>query len=216
MCGRFTLIQWVDLAERFGIRALDLIPRYNIAPGQDVPVIIGGKQRRLRLFKWGFEFTPRKGGKKGYLVINARAETLETKSFRSDLQHRRCLVPADGFYEWAGEKGVRLPYRYSLKGGKLFAFAGLWRILRTPQGEEKFTFCIITTAANDLVRQVHDRMPAILAPGDESRWLDTRERDIKSLKKMLAPYPSEELSVTKASLLVNNPGNEGPDLINPD
>jgi putative SOS response-associated peptidase YedK len=220
MCGRYTQTSAFDeLARRFGLTVLDgepedLTPRYNTAPSLRVPVVVaaaGG--RRLLMARWGFRPAWARGGAPA--PINAKAETLATsRMFREALEGGRCLVPADGFYEWkamAGQKRKQ-PYYVKVKDG-LFAFAGLW----TPPGEAGAppTCAIITTAANALLAEIHDRMPAILERADEARWLDPRPGRIADLLSCLRPLPPERMEAYPVSTLVSSPGHEGPELVEP-
>ncbi|HZK24755.1 MAG TPA: SOS response-associated peptidase [Oscillospiraceae bacterium] len=213
MCGRFTLINWQELIVRFGVAAYDLQPRYNIAPTQGIPVIVQGA-KELRLFRWGLipfwaadeTFAAR--------LINARAETvLEKKSFRHCMQQKRCLIPADGFYEWKKEGNKKQPYYFSLTGGQLFAFAGLWDKWRAPDGSEIFTCTIITTQANQLVAEIHQRMPVILPPEAEAMWLDPQLRQPEVLQSLLQPYPAAMIR-RAVSPLINRPNFDGPEVLN--
>ena len=215
MCGRFTLINWEDLILRFGIRAAGLKPRYNIAPTQIVPAIVPGKE--LKMLYWGFIPFWAKDKAIGNKMINARAETLaEKKSFRYNLRHKRCLIPADGFYEWEKKGQEKIPYRYTLKNAELFAFAGLWESWQSPMGEQIESFCIITTSANELVKKLHGRMPVILSREAEEIWLDPQINDPVVLLPLLKPYPAEKMTVTRVSRKVNNPANDFPEVLLPD
>src|SRR5690554_5749511 len=214
MCGRFTLIQWEDFIERFGVSAEDLKPRYNIAPTQTVPIIVA--PNKLQRFRWGLIPYWAKDKAIGARLINARAETIATKkSFRYSLKQKRCLVPADGFYEWDKKGKNKIPYRYSLKDGKLFAFAGLWDVWRSPDGDEIGSFSIITTNATSLVAKVHERMPVILTQEAEKLWLDPQLQDMAELTKLLLPYPAEEMTMQEVNRRVNSPANDDPAVLLP-
>ena len=192
-------------------------PRYNIAPGQRVPCVkaMGLREREkvlsLALFfpRWGLVPSWATDPKIGNRLINARAETLLQKpSFRSAFCHRRCLVLADGFYEWGGDAGTKKPYYFRLADRAPFAFAGLFECWEDPRGGGLETFTVITTEANSLVGRVHDRMPVIMGPSEYEPWLDTDSQDPASLLPLLRPYPSEAMIGYPVSFLVNNPEND--------
>src|SRR5262245_3531542 len=186
MCGRFTIRTPAKaLAEHFGLpEQPTLFPaRYNVAPSQAVPVVRqgAGGRRQLSLLRWGFDL-PWAQGAAG-LVLNGRAETAAEKApFRHAIRKRRCLLPADGFYEWAKAGGRKQPYFFSLRGGGPFAFAGLWQ-----PGEGGSSCALLTCQANGLVAPVHGRMPVLLAPGDYGEWLDPDQHDPGALRPLLAP-----------------------------
>lgn len=218
MCGRFTLIKWEEMLAYFGIEAEGLKPRYNIAPAQDVPVIVAEANRPvLKMFRWGLvPFWARDISIAGRL-INARAETVsEKKSFSRSFRQRRCLVPADGYYEWKKSgKGEKQPYRFTLKTNEVFAMAGLWDVWQDASGQKLYTFAIITTVANSLVSALHDRMPVILPKGKEKFWLEAGEDELQALQTLLVPYPAEKMTVAAASRLVNNPRHDSPLVLEP-
>lgn len=216
MCGRYTLIEWEELQARFHVWAEEpLQPRYNIAPTQKAAVITG-TENRVELFRWGLIPYWAKEKTNGARLINARAETLEVKnSFRRSFASRRCLVPADGFYEWETRGAKKIPYRFTLREGGLFAFAGLWDVWVSPAGEEVNSFAIITTQANDLVSGIHDRMPVILSREAEEAWLDAGLTDPSVLKQLLLPYPAGLMAKQPVSTLVNSPKNETPNVLVP-
>jgi putative SOS response-associated peptidase YedK len=198
MCGRFILL--TDLAaivERFdvGQTALASLPAGDLLPGQAIPVVIREGGNRLVTFRWGLIPSWAKDPAVGRKMINARAETLAQKpSFREALQRRRCLIPADGFYEWTGEKGHRTAVRFRLRSGEPFGFAGLYDTWRSGDAGEPLNTCtIVTTESNPLVAAVHDRMPVILASGKMDLWLDPSIRNPAELLPLLAPYPAEEM-----------------------
>jgi len=223
MCGRYSLAS--DLAElqlRFGfvtdLEALE--KRYNIAPTQPAPVVVlRDGVPVLSLMRWGLVPSWRREEKGARPIINARAEGIENKpTFKHLLSSRRCLVLADGFYEWGGKRegrlSARVPYRFTLRSGEPFAFAGLWDVWRAPTGGGTETFTIITTGANELVGRIHDRMPAILDPETALEWIDAR-REWRELRAMLKPYPSSEMTAYRVSELVNSPRNDSPQCIVP-
>lgn len=221
MCTRFTMGQErAVLAKRFGFDpdAPALQKRWNQAPGQDAAVVVfSDGRRRLDLMRWGLVPFWAEDPKIGSRLINARAESLADKpSFREAFRSRRCLVPADGFYEWAKGPGNRKqPLRFVLSGGAPFAFAGLWESWEKGQSGARhplITFTIITTQPNDLVSPVHNRMPVILKPGDEETWFSGGPEEAS---RLLRPYPAREMESYAVSTRVNSPANEGPELIEP-
>ena len=223
MCGRITLTtDKDDLQSRFGYvnPSGDLFtPRYNIAPSQNCPIVTVNEDKRvLIMMRWGLVPFWAKDVKSGYNLINAKAETLKEKaSFRTPFKKKRCLVLADGFYEWthSEKKGAKQPYRFVLKNRQPFAFAGLWDEWSNPEGEKLLTFTIITTTANELMESIHDRMPVILHEKDEGIWLDPQLADTDKLSPLLKPYSSKEMEAYKVSTFVNSPKNNGPKCIEP-
>jgi len=219
MCGRYTVTQDLEaLGARFGFSAPDIAfrPRYNLAPGQEAPVVVWDQARTVKLMRWGLVPHWAKEASFGYKTINARAETVDQKpSFREPMRRRRCLVLADGFYEWPRASGRRSkqPSRFVLKDEELFAFAGLWDAWQTPDGGRLETFTIITTQANELVGRVHERMPVILSPEGEEAWLDPETRSPAGLSPLLKPYPSELMAGYQVSPAVNSPPNDSPECI---
>ncbi|MDD1653946.1 MAG: SOS response-associated peptidase [Methanomicrobiales archaeon] len=218
MCGRFTIAPLVDLFDRFHVaeRVPLPLPRYNVAPSQEVPVVIREVGNRIVMMRWGLVPSWTKDEKTAGKPINARAETLaERPTFRESLRSRRCLVPATGFYEWKKVGNARAPHHIRRKGGELFAFAGLYDRWRSASGGELRTFTIITTEPNRTVSPLHDRMPAILREEDEGRWLGAGPLDPAALASMLAPYPDGMLEAYRVSPRVNSPAADGPDLVAP-
>jgi putative SOS response-associated peptidase YedK len=218
MCGRFTLVSpYVAVTERFHAKAPpDLRPRYNIAPGQDVLCVIRDGENRIEPLRWGLIPSWAKDPSIGNRLINARAETVAEKpSFRSAFAKRRCLVVADGFYEWRPAGKRKVPVFIVLKSKKPFGFAGLYEIWKDPGGREIRTCTIITTEANDLVRPIHDRMPVILPEGVEDRWLDPGEGSRERLQALLRPYPAEEMNAYDVTPIVNSAAHDAPDCITP-
>jgi len=208
--------EYEKLQRRFGFKPTRYAPepRYNIAPGQTMPVLIGRDGRELALMKWGLVPSWAKEESIGYKMINARSESISEKpSFRKPLQSQRCLVPADAYYEWMKTPGSRhkRPFRFSLKNDEPFGFAGLWDIWKKPDREELFSYTIITTSANDLAKPIHYRMPVVLQPRDEEMWLDCGFRDTDRLVSLLQPYPSSEMKCYEVSTLVNSPRNDSPE-----
>lgn len=220
MCGRysFSKIKANDIIQRFGPVQLEFEfgPSYNIAPSQQIPVVIhkDGVNRLLGL-RWGLIPYWAKDEHLGNKLINARAETLEERpSFRKSFKQKRCLILADGFYEWRKEGRVKKPFRITLKDGGLFAFAGLWDSWLSPIGQTINTCTIITTTPNELMEPIHNRMPVILQRDSEPDWLsaDTPGREIKGL---LTPFPAEEMVAYEVSSLVNSPHNDVPECVLP-
>lgn len=220
MCGRYTLHHTPDeITERFPVRQLrfDWEPRYNIAPSQCLPVIRDGSEWRLDGLQWGLVPFWAKEAKVGNQLINARAETISTKpAFRHAFTKRRCLIPADGFYEWRKSGRERWPVHIRLKGGGLFAFAGLWEEWHPPGGAQLLTFTIITVPANSLLETVHPRMPAILRPENEARWLDPGGGQVASPDFLFQTPSADEFELYPVSRRVNSPACEGPGCLEPE
>ena len=210
MCGRFTLtVDPADLQEAFDLNApppAGLMPRYNIAPSQPVAIIANNADRQIELFQWGLVPAWAKDPKIGYKMINARGETLAEKpSFRTALKKRRCLVLADGFYEWKREGKSKIPMYIQLKGGQPFAFAGLWEVWKSPKGEWVKTCTIVTTEPNALMKDIHDRMPVILPPKAYALWLSPEELPAEKTLPLLKPFTASQMKAYAVSPLVNNP-----------
>ncbi|EST51840.1 hypothetical protein T458_26120 [Brevibacillus panacihumi W25] len=218
MCGRFTFVVSPDeIMERFELDSIpfDLPPRYNIAPGQNIPAIIEDKgQRRIGQLRWGLVPSWASDAKGGYKMINARAETLTEKpAFRRLFERKRCLIPADGFYEWQqGPKGKR-PMRIMMRSGEPFAFAGLYDTWTCADGQKLHTCTIITTRPNSVVADIHDRMPVILKQEDESFWLDRERYDAALLQSLLVPYDPVQMRAYPVSAMVGSPKNDVPECI---
>lgn len=222
MCGRFTQRSRLNLLlQQFAIEDCDLAqldPRYNIAPTQDVPAVRVGSQgkRELTMLRWGLIPGWADDPKIGYRMINARAETVASKpSFRSAFKRRRCLIPADGFYEWKKAGKEKQPYLIEVGDGQLFALAGLWDSWSSGDGPAIESCTVITTEANSLMRELHDRMPAILSPNDYEAWLDPENNDRDGLQKLLDAYPADEMRFRPVSTTVNNARHEGPECVGP-
>ena len=217
MCGRFTLTTNLGaIAARFGVaRFLEEVgARYNIAPTQTVIVVSDNGTRSLTEMRWGLIPSWAKDPAIGDRMINARAETVATKpAFRVALRKRRCLIPADGFYEWQQVGRRKQAVYITLKSREPFSFAGLWEAWTAPDGEEIKTCTIITTEANDLLKPIHDRMPVILTREAERVWLDPAIQDPTQLLPLLVPYPAEEMEAYSVSQRVNNPAHDSPDCI---
>jgi putative SOS response-associated peptidase YedK len=221
MCGRFTLsVDPGELQEAFPgfINKSSFSPRYNIAPTQPVAVITNSTVPQLDYYLWGLIPSWAKDPEIGSRLINARSETLAEKpSFRSAFRRRRCLIPANGFFEWKaipGEKS-KVPMFIHLKPAKCFAFAGLWELWSAPDGSEIRSCTIITTEPNELMETIHNRMPVILPSTAFTDWLDPNERTPESLVKWLAPYPAGEMEAYPVSRLVNSPQNDVPECVQP-
>jgi putative SOS response-associated peptidase YedK len=221
MCGRFTLTAEPGVvARRFGAPPAQgggTSPRYNVAPTQTVVTVTDDGTRHLEQMRWGLVPSWAKDPSIGSKLINARAETLAEKpAFRHALKRRRCLIPADGFYEWAATGGGRKqPVRVTLTTGEPFAFAGLWAEWTPPEGAPLRTCTIVTCEPNELMARYHHRMPVILSPEAEARWLDPRVEDPAVLLPLLVPYPADVMTAYPVSPLVNSPANEGPQLALP-
>ncbi len=198
MCGRFVLLTDLSvILERFdvGETSLAALPAGDLLPGQSIPAVIRDGGNRLVSFRWGLIPFWAKDPSIGRKLINARSETLAEKpSFKNAFQSRRCLIVADGFYEWTGEKGRKRAIRFRLRSGEAFGFAGLYETWKPPAGEAIQTCTIITTVPNGLVAPIHDRMPVILPRKAEAFWLDPSVRDHILLQPLLSPYPAEEMT----------------------
>jgi putative SOS response-associated peptidase YedK len=196
---------------------LPIVARYNLAPSQEAPVIASpAGSPTLSLMRWGLIPRWARDPAIGFKTINARAETLAEKpAFRDSFAARRCLVPADGFYEWRSAGRARLPMRITLKDGAPFAMAGLWDAWQGPGGREVRSFTIVTVPANETVAALHERMPAILRPADEAAWLDARASQ-ETLAAALRPLEAAALALAPASSRVNAVANEGPELLKPE
>jgi putative SOS response-associated peptidase YedK len=222
MCGRFTLtadpadlqeaFEWVDFGNA------DFTPRYNIAPSQPLAVVPNDGQNKLDFFTWGLVPFWAKDPSIGNRMINARSETLAEKpSFKNAFKRRRCLVLADGFYEWQKVPGqkVKIPTYIRMKDGKPFAFAGLWENWNSPDGSQILSGTIITTEPNSLLAPIHNRMPVILPEADYEHWLRPGEVDPQQLSPLLRPFEADKMEAYAVSRLVNNPANDKLECINP-
>ncbi len=226
MCGRFTLrTPAAAVARQFGLLEVPpLEARYNVAPSQPVaavrmtPEAQPGEppRRQLTWLRWGLVPGWAKDPALGNRLINARAETAAAKpAFRAALRQRRCLVAADGFYEWQHTGARKQPYYFHLRDQGPFALAGLWERWQGPEGRTIESCTVLTTAANELVRPIHDRMPVIIAPADYALWLDAAVEEPDRLARLWAPYPEREMAVDAVSARVNNPANEDPRCVEP-
>jgi putative SOS response-associated peptidase YedK len=214
MCGRFTLT--VDPAE-FQDAFTDyefptqFAPRFNIAPTQPVLAIPNDGGNRADFFVWGLIPSWAKDPSIGNRLINARGETLAEKpSFRSGYKYKRCLILADGFYEWKAQPGtkIKVPHFIHMKKRQPFAFAGLWGEWHSPDGSQIRSCTIVTTEPNELMAPIHNRMPVIIPPDAYAQWIDSAARTPESLQALIKPYPAEEMSAYPVSTLVNNPKND--------
>ncbi len=214
MCGRFTLTDPnVDLAVQFSLPQIpDMPPRYNIAPTQPVAAVrqaAADQARELVMLHWGLIPFWAKDPKIGARLINARSETAADKpSFRTAFRRRRCLVLADGFYEWQKQNGTKQPFFIHLRDARPFAFAGLWERWEGPDSDLIESCTLLTTEPNDLLRLVHNRMPVILHPDDYALWLDPTVQKPELLQPLLRPFPPQEMEAYAVSRFVNSPDND--------
>jgi putative SOS response-associated peptidase YedK len=221
MCGRFTLTDPdADLAVQFNLPEIpDMQPRYNIAPTQSVAAVRlapEGATREMVLLHWGLIPFWAKDPTIGARMINARAETVADKpAFRHAFRRRRCLVVADGFYEWQKQDGGKQPYFIHLADGRPFAFAGLWELWKGPDEAIVQSCTLLTTEPNELMSPLHNRMPVILHPRDYGLWLDLDVQDPAQLTPLLRPYPAQQMDAYPVSRFVNRPGNDDPRCIEP-
>jgi putative SOS response-associated peptidase YedK len=232
MCGRYTSTSTAtELATAFGVEEVktDELPlRYNVAPSQPVYAVAerrrprGAPTRQLGAFRWGLVPSWARDPSVGARMINARAETVATRSaYREALVRRRCIIPADGFYEWQVTEDARgqrhkVPHLIRHRDGTPLAFAGLWEVWRPDAGGDPLRSCaIITTTANELLAPLHDRMPVVLSPDAWDRWLDRANDDVEALRRLLVPAPAADFEAYPVGLLVNNVANDGPELILP-
>ncbi len=217
MCGRYALAQPGEIYGRFGVPmppfTLELVPRYNIAPTQMLPVI--DQPGHLTLMRWGFIPSWAKDPSIGSRMINARAETVAEKpAYRKAFKTQRILVPATGFFEWKPTAEGKTPYYFHRRNDELFAFAGLYDAWRDPiDGHEMLSYTILTTSPNELLQSVHNRMPVMLKRNDEERWLNPDETEPERLLPLVVPYPAGDMEAYPVSRLVNNPANDTPQLI---
>jgi len=218
MCGRFSFSPLAKIIEdRFDVKVdkSNYKPRYNCAPSQDLAVVSNASPDQLSYYRWGLIPFWAKDKSIGNKLINARKETIDEKaSFKNPFKRKRCLVLSDGFYEWkkisAKEK---IPYRITMKDQSLFSMAGLWDSWKSSDGDIINSFTIITTTPNHLMENIHTRMPVILSPDDEKKWLTNDDPGF--LKSLLNPYPFENMDAFSVSKLVNSPANDTPAVMEP-
>lgn len=221
MCGRFTLtVDPADLQDAFPQFTFPekYAPRYNISPTQPILAIPNDGKSNADFFVWGLIPSWAKDPSIGSKLINARSETLAEKpSFRGGFKYHRCLILADGFYEWKTQPGtkIKVPHFIRLKSGKPFAFAGLWDTWQSPDGGAVKSATIITTSPNRLMAPIHNRMPVILPPDAYAQWLDPAARPAESLQNLLSPYSTEEMTAHPVSTLVNSPANDRAECVVP-
>ena len=219
MCGRYSLIADLGgLAQRFEFNGdrLTFEPAYNVAPTQQVLTVVGGDTRRGGFMRWGLIPHWAKNASIGGRMINARAETVAEKpASRNALRRRRCLVLADGFYEWQRSGTARRPMRVVMRTGEPFTLAGLWSVWRDPDGNRVPSCAIITTAANELLRPIHDRMPVVLPKELEEFWLDASVEDAPTLTGIMASCPAGAMEAFEVSRLVNSVANDEPEVVAP-
>jgi putative SOS response-associated peptidase YedK len=219
MCGRFVLTASPEAIQTaFNLTTVPegLTARYNVAPSQPVAVITNEDPKTLTFHRWGLIPSWAKDIAIGNKLINARADTAAEKpSFRAAFRRRRCLIPANGFYEWQKRTGGKAPMFIHLKEYKVFAFAGLWEVWHSPDGDELRTCTILTTEPNDFVRSIHDRMPVILQPSDYEKWLAPGEQSPDALKPLMKPLDAALMTAHEVSKLVNKATVDTPELIAP-
>jgi putative SOS response-associated peptidase YedK len=223
MCGRFTISISADelkeyLKESYEIEEVNAefdLPRYNVAPGQPIISIINdGKKNRVGLFKWGLVPSFSKDEKIGNSLINAKSETLiEKPSFKSSYESKRCVIIANGFYEWKKEEKQKTPMHIKMIDSSIFPIAGLWSTYTKTDGSKLHTATIITTEANTLVSTIHDRMPVILTEENKKIWLNPQIKDTSILQKLLKPYDASLMQSYPVSSLVNSATNDTPECI---
>ncbi len=216
MCGRYSnTLSPKKIAQELGIDIKEvppLKPRYNIAPSDPVACLVKNSKLKVDIFVWGLIPSWAKDLAIGNQMINVRAETVAEKpSFKGPFKNKRCLVLADGFYEWKKQGKYKTPYYFRLKSGNLIGFAGIWSDWMSKEGSEIKSCAIITGEPNDLVREVHERMPVIIPRKEFDTWLDCSSYDAKRLQALLKPYPRDEMEAFPVSQLVNDPKNDIPD-----
>lgn len=221
MCGRFTLTidpaEWKDGFANFKFPA-KFAPRYNVAPTQPVLAIPNNGKNAAEFIIWGLIPSWAKDPQIGSRLINARGETVAEKpAFRGAYKYKRCLILADGFYEWKTQPGtkIKVPYFIRMKTHRPFAFAGLWDEWHSSDGSSIRSCTIVTTLPNQLMAPIHNRMPVILQPADYSEWIDPAARSPESLKRMIQPFPAELMDAHPVSTLVNSPANDRAECIAP-
>jgi putative SOS response-associated peptidase YedK len=220
MCGRFAFWETESFKERFKtVNSLVFAPSYNITPGFSVPVITRHSPNQGELMKWGLIPFWAKDPRIGFKMINARSEEIEVKpSFRKPIRSQRCIIPANGFYEWKKlsleKKPEKIPFFIKLKNERVIGLAGIYDIWKDVTGRETKSFAIITTAANKIMSDIHDRMPVILKEKDEELWLESSTA-FNTILGLLKPYPSEEMITYPVSRLVNDPDSNNKEIVEP-
>jgi putative SOS response-associated peptidase YedK len=222
MCGRYQLkAERRQVASHFDVDDTpeEMRSRYNISPTQMVPVVKNNyetNERELVMHKWGLIPFWAKDSKIGFKMINARSETvLEKPAFRNAFKKQRCIVPADGLYEWKRDGKNKTPFSFTMKDDSVFGFAGMWERWKSPDGQEIHSCCILTTSPNELMADVHDRMPVILRKRDYQVWLDASAVKPDELVELLVPYDADEMKRHEVSSIVNNARNETPECAAP-
>jgi putative SOS response-associated peptidase YedK len=221
MCGRFvSLLSPESLRSIFGVNPpRDMAPRYNIAPTQAVPVVRqdAAGSRSFASLRWGLVPNWARDPALGSRMINARSETVHEKpAFRRAIRSRRCIVPAQGFYEWQTTTTAgKQPFYLSMRDGSPLAFAGIWETWQSPDGANLETFAILTTGANSLMAPIHDRMPVMLQRHDFDLWLDLTQLDPHELRRLYQPFPAELMQSWRVSRLVNSTANDSEECIRP-
>lgn len=219
MCGRYTITVTLDeLMIRYMIHDQnigDYAPSYNVAPMQQVPAVISSSSgNRLGQLRWGLVPSWAKDDKIGSKMINARAETVAGKpAFKRLLTSKRCLIPADGFYEWKKQGAAKQPFRIVMKDGSIYSFAGLYDTWEDAEGKKISTCTIITTTPNSLMADIHDRMPVILRPEDEAEWIRKEDNEVQDLLKLLKPYDAAKMRAYKVPAAVGNVRNNSRELL---
>jgi putative SOS response-associated peptidase YedK len=216
MCGRFSLGLVYGFSTRFGVPEVpELKPRYNIAPFQHVPIIVGGEANSVKWMRWGLVPHWAKGEEFGLKLINVRSESaMEKPMFKPLLNRQRCLVPATGFYEWQNQGNRKRPYLLRVKEQEYFAMAGIYDTW-SKEGKELVTFSILTTAANEAISSIHDRMPVILRQEREGEWASKEVLSADALSEILQPLPASSIDAYPVSEMVNDSRSDHPDMILP-
>jgi putative SOS response-associated peptidase YedK len=212
MCGRYRMTRADKLAQQFEILEeeidVELAPRYNVAPGQMVAAVRQDRERpvrKLSTLKWGLVPMWAKDPKVGYKMLNARSESIADKpAYREAFKSRRCLIPADGFYEWKTEGKAKQPFHFGMKDDGIFALAGIWERWKDPKGSMLETCSILTTSPNALREGIHDRMPVIVRPEDYDLWLDPGFKNTEGLSDLLKPYDASQMKRYAVSTRVNS------------
>lgn len=219
MCGRFVLTAdpaAIQTAFNLTTVPAEMTPRYNIAPTQPVAVITNEHPDALTFHRWGLIPSWAKDMSFGAKTINARSETAyEKPSFKAAFKRRRCIIPANGYYEWTTHDGAKVPQYFHMADRRVFGIAGLWESWHSPDGGEIRTCSILTTSANTFTEPIHDRMPVILSPQDYHLWLSNKEEPLSMLQSLMKPYEGHDQAVYTVSRLVNKATIESPELIEP-